>query len=70
MEQPLELFKLEPIDRKFFFWLLDNASMLEVNFWIESTAADYRSRGIARINPTKFLLEAYQPNSGLRWSKR
>lgn len=66
MEQPLEIFKLEPLDRKVFFWLLDNSSIATVNLWIEYVAADYRRRGIAKIDTTKFLLEAYEPNSGVR----
>lgn len=60
MEQPLELFKLEPDDRKVFFWLLENVSISTMNFWIEYTAAEYRRRRLANIDTTKFLIEAYE----------
>jgi hypothetical protein len=60
MEKPLELFKLEPIDRKVFFWLLDHTSRAMVSSWIEYIATDYNRRGVAKIDPVKFLLETYE----------
>ena len=59
MQQDLEVFKLEPVDRRVFFWLLSNASIFTVSVWIEYTAAEYRRKRVAKIDTIKFLLEAY-----------
>lgn len=68
MKEPLEIFKLEPIDRKVFFWLIDRSTISTVSWWIDHIADQYGRRGV-RIDTTKFLIEAYEPNSGLRWRK-
>jgi hypothetical protein len=60
MDEQLELFKLDYIDRKVFFWLLDHTSRASIRSWIMFIAADYNRRGAATIDPEKFCKQAYE----------
>jgi hypothetical protein len=60
MHEPLELFKLDPIDRKVFFCLVAQPSLSAMTYWIQFIAADYKRRGVASINTSKLFREAYE----------
>ena len=55
----LEFFKLDEIDRKVLFWLMDNVHHRSVKSWMEYVANEYRERGIA-IDAAKLFEETQQ----------
>jgi hypothetical protein len=63
----LELFKLDEIDRKVFFWLLVRVKMKAVRNWIDYIETEYRRKRIAINSVNLFneglsLLENYSKN--------
>ena len=58
----LELFKLDQIDRRVLFWLMDNMNVKSLKGWIEYISKDYRERGIL-IDATKFYNETQEQES-------
>lgn len=54
--EPEEFFKLDRIDRKVLFWLLDHAPHA-VKSWIDYTAQDYWSTRAVKIDTAKLQQE-------------
>ncbi|HTJ51283.1 MAG TPA: hypothetical protein VL443_17605 [Cyclobacteriaceae bacterium] len=66
-ENALELFKLDEIDRKVFFWLLVRVKMKAVRSWIDYIEVEYQRKRIAinsnyLFNEGVSLLENYSKN--------
>ncbi len=55
--QTPEIFKLDRIDRKVLFWLMDRESKEMIHGWIEYIAADYKKKNIALIDAKKLFEE-------------
>lgn len=52
-----EFLKLDEIDRKVLFWLIDNVPTKSVKAWIEYISHDYVKRKAAPIDTEKLLRE-------------
>lgn len=52
-----EFFKLDEIDRKVLFWLINNVPQNSVKAWIEYINQDYVKRKSVSINTEKLLEE-------------
>ena len=57
MEQRPEFFKLDEIDRKVLFWLIDHVQHGTVKSWIEFIAEDYKQKRSVEIDVEKLLNE-------------
>jgi len=57
MEQRPEFFKLDEIDRKVLFWLIDHVQLGTVKSWIEFIAEDYKQNRSVEIDVEKLLNE-------------
>jgi len=57
MKQRPEFFKLDEIDRKVLFWLMDHVQPGTVKSWIEFIAEDYKQKRSVEIDVEKLLNE-------------
>jgi len=55
-EEQSEFFKLDTIDRKVLFWLMDNTPW-SVDSWVDHIAGAYRKSGAVKIDSQKLLEE-------------
>jgi hypothetical protein len=58
-ERP-EIFKLDQIDRKVLFWLMDREPIHVIQGWIEYVASEYKKRNIAYIDVKRLLAEVVE----------
>lgn len=56
-QQTLEFFKLDEIDRKVFFWMIDHAKAKAIKSWLTYIEGEYKRKQIA-INADKLFTEA------------
>jgi hypothetical protein len=59
---PLEFFKLDPIDRKVLFWLIDNVPVKSLKSWLEYIAREYKDKGI-QVDPLRLYDEVQKKES-------
>ena len=57
IEQRPEFFKLDEIDRKVLFWLINHVQPGTVKSWIEFIADDYKQNRSVEIDAEKLLNE-------------
>lgn len=57
-KEQLEFFKLDEIDRRVFFWLIEHVKLNSVKSWIEYIKNDYERRSSVLINQKRLLAEA------------
>jgi len=62
-ETTSELFKLDPVDRKTLFWMMDN-DPLAIRSWIDYIGLQYRAQKSVEINSDKLYAEVKEELNG------
>lgn len=59
-----EFFKLDPIDRKVLFWLMDNVQEKSLKSWMYYIADDYRRNKDIELDAEKLYREVREGEGG------